>query len=182
MRLLRTDTENGIRLESFDDPTRIPRYAILSHRWRDNEVLYMDIISPGPNEGERFSKLLGACAVALKNGFKYVWIDTCCIDQKSSAELSESINSMFMWYKESAVCFAYLYDVEGDDDAQSEDSAFRKSAWFTRGWTLQELIAPRTVVFLTKTWEVIGTKHALAGIIEDVTRIEYGIQIGRAHV
>lgn len=175
MRLLRTDTENGIRLESFDDPSRIPPYAILSHRWRDNEVLYMDILAQGPKEGERYAKIKGVCAVALKDGYNYVWIDTCCIDQKSSAELSESINSMFMWYRESATCYAYLYDVFETHGVESENSAFRKSEWFNRGWTLQELIAPRNVIFLTKDWEIIGCKHDLAGPIEDITRIEYGI-------
>ncbi|RDW91549.1 hypothetical protein BP5796_02714 [Coleophoma crateriformis] len=90
---------------------------------------------------------------------EWAWVDTCCIDKSSSAELSEAINSMFNWYRSAAVCIAYLGDVPGDDDVAGESSAFRKSRWFTRGWTLQELIAPigHGVNFYSVDWEFLGS-------------------------
>ena len=118
------------------------------------------------------------CEVARRDGFEFVWIDTCCIDQKSSAELSESINSMYMWYARSAVCYAYLQDVSSTAEPQSADSEFRQSVWFTRGWTLQELIAPSDVMFFTGSWEVIGDKGELAATIQDITRIDYAVLCG----
>lgn len=178
MRLLCTDTENGIRLDVFDDLASIPPYAILSHRWGPDEVLYGDLISEGPKDGNRYSKLLGCCQRAHKDGYSHVWIDTCCIDQKSSAELSESINSMYMWYAKSAVCYAYLQDVSSTADPHPAGSEFRRSVWFTRGWTLQELIAPSNVVFFTGSWEIIGDKGELAATIQDITKIDYAALCG----
>jgi len=105
---------------------------------------------------------------------RYLWIDTCCIDKSSSAELSEAINSMYRWYEESNVCYAYLEDVEEDYQDASEDPVedtnndsikrlngkvekkIRKSRWFTRGWTLQELIAPSQISFFGKNWSCLG--------------------------
>jgi hypothetical protein len=104
----------------------------------------------------------------------YIWIDTCCIDKSSSAELSEAINSMYRWYEESEVCYAYLEDVEEDYENACEDpdkdanngsikslnenveKNIRKSRWFTRGWTLQELVAPSQIIFFAKNWSVLG--------------------------
>ena len=182
MRLLRADTRNGIRLDVFDDIDTTPPYAILSHRWGPDEVLFADLVSDGPKTGDRFKKLLGCCKRALRDGYAYVWIDTCCIDQKSSAELSESINSMYLWYSRSAICYAYLQDVTTSADPDSSESSFRKSVWFTRGWTLQELIAPSNVLFLTQSWRSIGYKADLAGTIQEITRIDYGVLCGLALV
>lgn len=178
MRLLRTDTENGLRLETFDDLAETKRYAIISHRWGSNEVLYEDLMSEAPKVGDRFQKLIGCCQRARKDGYEYIWIDTCCINQSSSAELSESINSMFLWYVKAAICYAYLQDVSTTADPKSEGSAFRGSVWFMRGWTLQELIAPRNVVFFTGKWEVIGDRKTLAGTIEQITKIDYAVLCG----
>ena len=117
-------------------------------------------------------KIWHACAVARKNGYDYIWIDSCCIDKSSSSELSEAINSMYKWYGLATVCYTYLADVPPGDDHQAEGSAFRKSKWFTRGWTLQELIAPVSMEFLSQDWAPIGSKHALDTLVESVTKID----------
>lgn len=178
MRLISTDTENGLRLVLFNDPSSIPPYAILSHRWGNDEVLYEHIIAEGTKEESRFDKMKRCCEKARSDGYAYVWIDTCCIDQKSSAELSESINSMYLWYQLAAVCYAYLHDVPTHDSPRDEDSFFRKSEWFTRGWTLQELIAPKDIVFLSRSWDEIGTKTELADTINAITRVDKTVLCG----
>ncbi|KAF2186699.1 HET-domain-containing protein, partial [Zopfia rhizophila CBS 207.26] len=98
--------------------------------------------------------------------------DRCCIDKSSSAELSEAINSMYRWYNNAKVCYAYLVDVPDDTDARKKDSAFQKSRWFTRGWTLQELLAPRDFVFYSKGWVELGRKEALRERIAETTQID----------
>ena len=120
-------------------------------------------------------KIRMACAVAREHGYRYIWIDSCCIDKSSSTELSEAINSMHLWYSRAAICYAWLADVPDNDEPDAEDSAFRRSRWFTRGWTLQELIAPRLVVFLSDQWGALGTKATLAAVVEEVTRIDQAI-------
>lgn len=174
MKLLNASTK---RLEEFFDDD-IPPYAILSHTWGKQEVQFKDI------EEERYTgdstKIEGCCHQAIVDGLGYVWIDTCCIDKSSSAELSEAINSMFAWYEGAQVCYAYLADVpEGDLGARDPDSAFRKSRWFTRGWTLQELLAPRRVVFYDVSWTSIGTKDSMVdeGSIHDLLSKITGIPI-----
>src|ERR1700730_4941187 len=93
-----------------------------------------------------FAKIKGCCAQAASEGWQYVWIDSCCIDKSRSAEFSEAINSMFRWYRDAQVCYAYLPDVPGNDmDPELPGSAFQGSVWFKRGWTLQELLAPAMV-------------------------------------
>lgn len=124
------------------------------------------------NDPRVSSKVRSACAIAHADGYRYIWIDSCCIDKTSSAELSEAINSMFEWYRRAGVCYAHLADVGRDDDPVAHSSAFRRSKWHTRGWTLQELIAPDSLVFLAQDWEPLGTKHSLAGIVETVTGVD----------
>lgn len=177
MRLLLSDTSNGFQITEFDKPN-IPKYAILSHRWRAEEVTYDDIIAGQPGDGAKWEKLRKSCERAHQDGFEYVWIDTCCIDKKSSAELSESINSMFRWYRKSAVCYAFLNDVEGTANPEADESSFRKSVWFTRGWTLQELIAPKSVLFLDADWSDIGSRDTLAEVVSQITNIECGVLSG----
>ncbi len=120
-------------------------------------------------------KIRRACAVALAHGYSYIWIDSCCIDKTSSAELSEAINSMYTWYQNAAVSYAFLADVPSDQNPRADNSAFRQSRWFTRGWTLQELLAPPVVFFLSRDWQVIGTKTSLGQIIENITTIPFSV-------
>jgi hypothetical protein len=73
----------------------------------------------------------------LKIGLQYIWVDTCCIDKSSSAELLEAINSMFKWYQDAKVYYAYLADISKTVEGGFSKTAFVRSRWFTRGWTLQ---------------------------------------------
>ena len=120
----------------------------------------------------RFSaKVRQACTIARENGYDFLWIDSCCIDKTSSSELSEAINSMYEWYRGATVCYAYLADVPFDENHHAVSSSFRTSRWYDRGWTLQELIAPSALTFLSKDWKVIGTKGSLCDLVEAVTGI-----------
>ncbi|KAI1349672.1 HET-domain-containing protein [Xylaria sp. FL0043] len=132
-----------------------PPYAILSHTWGDDEVLFQDLADPRHKEKLGYRKIEGCCQQAICDGFDFVWIDTCCIDKRSSAELSEAINSMFRWYGEAKVCYVYLVDVFPEEDPHEPSSVFFNSRWFTRGWTLQELIAPHNLKFFYSNWTVI---------------------------
>ncbi|KAI1792775.1 hypothetical protein LXA43DRAFT_315572 [Ganoderma leucocontextum] len=118
------------------------------------------------------TKIRMACAVARAHGHLLLWIDSCCIDKTSSSELSEAINSMYLWYRHASVCYAYLADVPSRASALARDRAIRRSKWFTRGWTLQELIAPRIVVFLSSQWTFLGSRFGMAGIVAQITAID----------
>ncbi|TFK80360.1 HET-domain-containing protein [Polyporus arcularius HHB13444] len=163
-----------LKLEYFSGPEAVPDgYAALSHVWIGEEQSFQDIqrlIARGVSlEDKRVSdKIRSACRVARENGFKWIWIDTCCIDKMSSAELSEAINSMFRWYALASICYAYLHDVS----ATYRRDIFGSSQWFTRGWTLQELIAPRFLLFMSSDWTPLGTKALLAEDIQGITGID----------
>jgi hypothetical protein len=151
----------------------IPHYAILSHRWEKEEVTFQDL-SSGKGEGMiGWKKIEGCCRLALRDKLEWVWIDSCCIDKTSSAELSEAINSMFRWYRDAEVCYAYLSDVSGPLEEGKNIDTFRSSQWFTRGWTLQELLAPDELKFLDKNWDEIGTKESLCETLSQVTGIKH---------
>ena len=132
-------------------------YAILSHVWGPSEQSFQNLqvlqtlhSSPSGNPRSHASdKIRNFCIYAEAAGCELAWEDTCCIDKTSSAELSEAINSMYAWYANADVCFAFLEDVSVSGDPEIPDFTFRQSEWFTRGWTLQELIAPLDVVFLS---------------------------------
>lgn len=124
----------------------------------------------GLKKAECMLHLAGHCT-CKPTTIQWAWVDTCCIDKTSSSELSESINSMYEWYRKSAICYAYLSDVPEGDDIAANGSAFRKSRWFTRGWTLQELIAPRTVKFFNKQWNNIGSKLCQYSTVAQITSI-----------
>ena len=168
-------------------------YAILSHRWiekegEDQEVSYEDMANlPKADEEERdeirqrlgYRKIIDSCEQAKKDGYERLWIDTCCIDKRSSAELSEAINSMYRWYANSEVCYAHLHDVSEPSFPTERDepkySANGWPEWFSRGWTLQELIAPSVVQFFNEDWLYLGDKKSLANGLSDITRIPQDI-------
>ncbi|KAI1478753.1 heterokaryon incompatibility protein-domain-containing protein [Daldinia eschscholtzii] len=167
MRLLDT---KYLRLKEFVG-NRIPQYAILSHTWGDEEVLFQDIkghLSLTWIWKHGSKKVRASCRRAALDGYKYIWIDTCCIDKSSSAEISESINSMFAWYQSASVCYAFLEDVQSLE-------RLTDSRWFTRGWTLQELIAPCDVRFYNKNWELLGDRYRLLKSQVRVTGIDMSI-------
>ncbi|KAL8835949.1 MAG: hypothetical protein Q9176_006633 [Flavoplaca citrina] len=174
MRLLHTERLDF--QEFFDSQT--PKYAILSHRWTGDEVSFQDFNRYKEEQRPCFDKISNCCSLAKSDGYEWVWIDTCCIDKKSSAELSEAINSMYAWYKKADVCYVYLVDVSWSGDWETTRDQFRASAWFTRGWTLQELLAPKNVLFFDFHWIFIGHKkffsengRSLNCDISDVTGI-----------
>lgn len=157
-------------------------YAILSHRWIGSEITfeqlggYVDALRAAgdtPLESPQQDKIRGACQIARAKGIRWMWIDTCCIDKSSTAELSESLNSMFRWYRDAKLCITYLLDVirkgAGKEDFTNE--AGHPSVWFSRGWTLQELLAPRHLEFFDKNWDSIGNRAELAEQIEKITGI-----------
>ncbi|KAH8631977.1 hypothetical protein IG631_13660 [Alternaria alternata] len=177
MRLLNVNTR---QLEEFSGDA-VPPYAILSHTWGPEEVTLQDLARQGHQQKQGYTKIEGCCQQAKKDGLLWVWVDTCCIDKTSSAELSEAINSMFRWYEASEVCYAYLQDVPSASDIYAQDSAFRNSRWFTRGWTLQELLAPRLIRFYDTAWMLVSPTNtrdssntageAWVTLLSDVTSI-----------
>ncbi|KAI0156221.1 heterokaryon incompatibility protein-domain-containing protein [Pestalotiopsis sp. NC0098] len=175
MRLINAVT---LKVESYKSAADAPKYAILSHTWGETEPTFAQGTSrltrlrktrlPG------FSKVLGTCKQARRDGISYIWVDTICIDKSSSSELSEAINSMFAWYKLAEVCYAYLSDVPSHYSGQVDQlDLFTQSRWFKRGWTLQELLAPHHVIFFTASWTVIGSRNALASTIATITGIDH---------
>lgn len=243
MRLLNIKT---LKLEWFHSADVAPSYAILSHRWEDEEVLFEDVeerlqaqklrilqmkleeterrldtfyrkieggtqtndcsgtmdlsgfantefrdqISSTPSTPEQlahvresqevkpkaWAKVLGCCKVAEQLGISYVWIDTCCIDKTSSSELSESINSMFAWYQSASLCIAYLSDVtQAWDNKGPLEGRPQNSVWFSRGWTLQELIAPKDIWFYKGDWTFLGNRSELVNELHEITRIKEDI-------
>ncbi|KAJ2894836.1 hypothetical protein MKZ38_007186 [Zalerion maritima] len=205
MRLLCTTN-----LEIIDVPDdAVPPYAILSHTWGRGEVTYQDVWAlqqhkEGSHHREHikgklgFAKVRDSAALAKERGLSRIWIDTCCIDKTSSAELSEAINSMYRWYQEAQECYAYLTDVERKDEEELDGGnhsdgnpdnnqhrkvakGFANSRWFMRGWTLQELIAPQTVYFYDKHWLLLGSKSGTRGMpsfLSRLTGVDRGVLAG----
>jgi hypothetical protein len=204
MRLLRAI---DLTFHEFEGSS-IPPYAILSHRWEGEEVTYQEFKdrTTATESKSGFKKILHCCNQALSDRISFVWVDTCCIDKSSSAELSEAINSMYAWYQRSQVCYAYLSDVHAWDTYLPEDAdgawvnsiylynkggywyteggssefimRVMKSKWWTRGWTLQELIAPASVMFYINGcdgWSNIGSKHALIDLVAARTGIDKNV-------
>jgi hypothetical protein len=150
MRLLETAPSPIPKLREFIG-SQSPPYAILSHTWEDDEVTLQQLLAgtanPSPLQPKAgFHKIQQTCALAQTHKLEYAWVDTCCIDKTSSAELTEAINSMFAWYRDAAVCFVFL----GDLRPGALMHTLPKCRWFTRGWTLQEIIAPGEVLFFDK--------------------------------
>ncbi|KAI1189011.1 HET-domain-containing protein [Nemania serpens] len=174
MRLLNT---RSLRIEEFT-AANVPEYAILSHTWGGAEATFAEwsrrLTRLRKSTRVGFAKILSTCKQARQDGLSYVWVDTVCIDKSSSAELSEAINSMFAWYENAKVCYVYLDDVPSQPLGQVDVmELFKLSRWFTRGWTLQELIAPDHVLFFSHDWVALGTKKALSSSISQATGIDH---------
>ncbi|KAK7894649.1 hypothetical protein LTR67_005388 [Exophiala xenobiotica] len=193
MRLINTNTGE---FESFWDTQR-PQYGILSHTWGDEEVSYLDylfitsnlpgtsaglvhaLLKPPRADSEGIRKIQNCCKLARSRGVDWVWVDTCCIDQSSSAEISEAINSMWAWYRDATECYVYLGDVSvrpqrdvaADDFDEASREQFRSARWFGRGWTLQELLAPTKELFCNNRWEVIAEKSVIGEELSKITKI-----------
>jgi len=181
MRLINVETW---KLEYFLGDA-IPPYAILSHTWGNDadELTFRDVhdsVLDETRDARKLVKLKGSCQQAKKDKLGYVWIDTCCIDKADSVELGEAINSMFQWYNKASECYVYLSDVPaGERDVSREHgSKFFSSRWFQRGWTLQELLAPKRLRFYDQGWELLGTKGQMAGAIEQITGIPRAFLLG----
>lgn len=175
MWLINTVTLN---LEYFPTAPRF-EYAILSHTWEEDEVLFKDMYDIGHAKSKKgWSKVQMTCRLARKQSLAYAWVDTCCIDKSSSAELSEAINSMFRWYQMAGICYAYLSDLAATDslvDSSVIRPQLKRCKWFTRGWTLQELISPPNIIFFDSTWTVIGSKQILIGELSSITGVDVAV-------
>lgn len=185
MRLLHRKGDGTFELTRELMGDEVPKYAILSHTWlldNESEVTFKDL-----QRGNTHTKPAGYAKIrfcgnqAAKDGLEYFWLDTCCINKESSAILSEALTSMFSWYRNASRCYAYLTDVSvsqetGDNrnkhsPTTSWEPAFRNSRWFTRGWTLQELLAPQSVDFFSKEGIKLGNKMSLTSVLQDITNI-----------
>ncbi|KAI1179650.1 kinase-like domain-containing protein [Nemania sp. FL0916] len=168
MRLLDVDS---LELREFLGDEH-PPYTILSHTWELEEVTFQDLQSGSFTRAIGFRKVLALCNKTKHDGYQYTWIDTCCIDSSRSSELSEAINFMYRWYAGAAACYVYLSDVHHvEAEANRIASDFSHSRWFKRIWTLQELIAPRLVIFFDSSWYPIGDKNSLLHVISEITGI-----------
>ena len=184
MRLLKARLDGSFTLTK-DLITHIPPYAILSHTWGadDEEVSFQDIVNGAGKQKAGFRKIVFCGRQAASDGIEHFWVDTCCIDKSSSAELSEAIISMFRWYRDAKRCYVYLPDVPCDkphrgvsdsgevNPDRAWETAFRRSRWFTRGWTLQELLAAPIVHFFSQDELYLGSKTSLQSLIHEITQI-----------
>ncbi|KAF1819228.1 uncharacterized protein K489DRAFT_290005, partial [Dissoconium aciculare CBS 342.82] len=194
MRLLNV---KSFKLEEFQDD--VPKYAIGSHRWSFDEALFSDVRLARNTEGDGYKKLVAFADYMKQNlpAVEWLWIDTCCINHQDPTEVTQNLDFMFKWFRNAEVCLAYLADVEVATDMDQ----FRQSVWFTRCWTLQDLLAPRIVVFLSASWETSydlsvdvkmswmngrastreeDTWYALCGILDAVIGTRYGEGHARA--
>jgi NACHT domain/Heterokaryon incompatibility protein (HET) len=180
MRLLEYQSDGSFRLTDRFLDDDLPLHAILSHTWgkESEEVTFEDMVTGLGQVKAGYQKLRFCGEQAAKDRLRYFWVDSCCIKKSSDSELSESINSMFRWYRRAAKCYVYLWDVSttkrkrGGEKAQDTwEQAFRESRWFTRGWTLQELLAPTSVEFFSKEGNRLGNKQSLEQLIHKITGI-----------
>jgi hypothetical protein len=195
MRLLKIGADDEVRLTKQLIDDEVPPYAVLSHTWGNvkDEVLYKQMQKRSfRRDTGGFAKIQFCVQRAKADGLSHFWVDSTCIDKSSSAELAEAINSMFDWYREAAKCYVYLSDVDSEKDSVTEQtnrpgfrrskrivrywktspgSAFAQSRWFTRGWTLQELLAPGIVEFYSRDGVYIGSKETLESTISAITGI-----------
>ena len=190
MRLLRREADGSFSFTDDREENAFNfKYAILSHTWfaDEDEVNFEDMTKASAKSKLGYRKIQFCGDQAAKDGLDYFWVDTCCINKSSSAELQEAITSMFNWYLNAAVCYVYLADVSvSEEEANNQaprykwESAFRGSRWFTRGWTLQELIAPASVAFYSTQGIRLGDKSSLEHEIHEITGIPRGVLRGDA--
>jgi len=181
----------------FGENDSTPPYAILSHRWiEEKEVTFHEFLNArGPDRDEMkkksgYQKILQACLKAQNDNIDFIWVDTCCIDKADHGQVAQDVKSMFAYYENSVVCYAYLVDVYrwdcGPDSPHYREQwrkwMFEDSEWFQRGWTLQELLAPKQVVFFGHDWKKIGTRAELKEIISSVTAIPPNLLEGKISV
>lgn len=188
MRLLKLNSQSEISLTE-DLSEDVPPYAILSHTWGSDkdEVTFADRNDQAAGYGQSkagYAKIRFCGDQARKDGIEYFWVDTCCINKNNHVELSEAITSMFRWYREAVKCYVYLPDVSSDQDVDNRSNhewepAFRVSRWFTRGWTLQELLAPERVEFFSREAKLLGDKTTLVHQIHEITKIPTSAVLGR---
>ena len=180
MRLLEILPSGDFRLTPKLHDNKIPQYAVLSHTWGDEsqEVTFEDMMGGSGLDKVGDEKIKFCGDQAARDGLQYFWVDSCCINKSSDSELSESLNSMFRWYQRATKCYVYLSDIStqkrklGDGEPQNTwEQAFRQSRWFTRGWTLQELLAPASVEFFSREGKRLGDKRTLERQIHKITGI-----------
>ncbi|PVH90367.1 HET-domain-containing protein [Periconia macrospinosa] len=178
MRLLRRSDTGELSLTQFRDEA-IPLYAILSHTWGADteEVTFADLTNGTGKDKPGYEKIRFCGEQAALDNLEYFWIDTCCINKANKAELSQAINSMFRWYGNATRCYVYLSDVSSSPLGTTEEPKspwpwepdFRKCRWFTRGWTLQELLAPSSVEFFSREGERLSDRNSLRRLIHEIT-------------
>lgn len=178
MRLLKRTPDHNLQLVLVDD-YHPPPYAILSHTWSEGQEVIYDEVVAGTGKGKKgYAKILFCIDRAAEDGIEYSWVDTCCINKSSQQEVQTAINSMFRWYQGAAKCYVYLADVQVPVEVSvaqafpiSWAQAFRKSKWFTRGWTLQELLAPASVEFFSKEHKRLGSRVSLEQEVCEITGV-----------
>ncbi|KAI6019200.1 heterokaryon incompatibility protein-domain-containing protein [Pisolithus marmoratus] len=181
------DTTHKIFGEFYGPDLDEKEYAILSHCWGvarqgDKVVSFQEMekfVAMSERKrteirGRTGYKIINTCRRARKDGLNWVWIDTCCINKESSSELSEAINSMYKWYANAELCYAYLHDTVGNSWT-SRRGSMAPPKWFSRGWTLHELIAPKVVQFFDQEWERTGDKAELADVLSRITQIPWQV-------
>jgi hypothetical protein len=188
MRLLHCQNDDRFCLTEDLSDNELPPYAILSHTWGQDyeEVTFEDMINDTGQDKAGRGKIKFCAEQAAKDGLQYIWVDSCCIKKSSAAELTKAINSMFRWYRRAAKCYVYLSDVstrkrkERDQNLQHTWAlAFRESRWFSRCWTLSELLAPASVEFFSREHDRLGDKQSLRQEIHEITEIPISALAGK---
>jgi len=179
----------SLKLVEFSESCTVPPYAALSHRWiQGEEVVYKEFCRPRHDTKTRLKlgywKIKSACRQARNDGISYLWVDTCCIEQENHADVSMNITSMYAYYQNAEICYAYLADVRTKSDMFDRPNSYGRlgTEWLWRGWTLQELLAPRSVVFFNKDWRRIGDKHELRDEIHRKTAIPKTVVSGEQSI
>jgi Heterokaryon incompatibility protein (HET) len=174
MRLLKIDETGGLSFTEDLLEINLPQYpyAILSHTWQEgHEITFDDFVKGTGKDKTGYKKIFFCAEQTTRNGLRFFWVDTCCIDKSNAVELQHAINSMYRWYQNAVRCFTYLVDVPDLETDTDWELAFRSSRWFTRGWTLQELLAPKAVEFFSKDGRYVGSKDSLQLQIWEITGI-----------